>query len=195
VVATAEDFYDIVERHNDGSITVRTDAGAVVRIGLGEAMGVALNPTGTFEGDKTGFRIAFDTRMADNPRGWGAPSLKITDPNTPIRGSVKLYDIRSGGAIVEVTRPDGTSFGRFMVGDDGLIGVTGLEIGPHIFTLVQPPVGFTLNEFTSVAKSIDANGNPYVIMHVLDDIAGAVNFSVISDTDGEFRGWNLSRSR
>jgi len=185
--ATAEDFYDIIERHADGTITVRTDAGHLVRIQLTDGTNFdsnLLNPNGNFDGDRTGFRINLDTRTDSFGR-------QITDPNMSdgdiVSGSgidairVGTRSTTTGGGIVEITQPDGTSLGRFMVGDGGRIGITGLAPGSYRITLIQPPAGFTSNQFNSNARPVDANGNPVIDINVSEGRNTTPGFTLMPD--------------
>lgn len=115
----------------------------------------------------------------------------LRDPNTRSNdlisgsgiGAIRAgnSDITTGGGIIEVTQPDGTSLGRFMVGDDGVLGISGLTPGQYRITLVQPPRRFTNNQFNNNSRPVDANGNPFIDLTVNAGGNYVPNFNLIAE--------------
>jgi len=167
--STAEDFYDIVERHSDGTLTVRTDTGELVRIALDRETG-RLHPR-DIDGEVTGtrFNIRLETLFHGDPR----ENNFVRDANAVDSGmtddgrrdvSVMQSNINAVGAIVNVQYLDGqgniiNDIGNFMIGDDGVLSFTAIKNGQYRFTIIQAPHGFTLNQFNQNATNTDEDSN------------------------------------
>ena len=167
-ITTAEDFYDIVERHPNGLLTVRTDTGELVTIAITDQGRAALREMGEVV-ERTGLAIGVQTLVSfqgipvTNPeavmtQGGAVPATQLVTP-TPI-------DTRGG--IVEIHREDGSRLGNFMIGDNAALSIIGFEDGERVrITLIEPPNGFTLRQFVNdgTAQGVNSRGQPYVYLN------------------------------
>jgi len=180
----AEDFYDIVERHADGTLTVRTDSGELVRIMLGGIHHLAHHAGTDFV---TGVRIGFST-MVDSG---GSP---VRNPDARDGDIISGYGMSANrvhgagisglGGIVRVEQIDGSgntlrNLGHFMV--DSQSHIIDLPVGEYRFTLVESPHGFTNQSFLSIPNNLDSQGRPVVTTSITHGAVRGGAFHLIAE--------------
>lgn len=173
-ITSLEEFYDIVERHADGTVTVRTNTGELVRLALSNE---ALRGLAQYRGTPlvNGINIGFS-------------SFIYRDPDTGIVGFSRNPERRRGelvsgtpgigantvgnpwisglGGIVHVEQVDDQGnliidLGHFMA--DDILGLMNMPEGARYrLTLLKAPYDFTLNQYNQNATPVNANGNPYI---------------------------------
>lgn len=163
-----EDFYDIQQRYTDGTMSVLTNTGHVVRVGFGantmteaqemfEGIGVLINIRTRVAANSDG---SFGSEVMRNP----AARLSQLPPGSTLRNDVENQvgdaSIHIGGAIVEIVLEDGTNLGQFMLDEVGSVAIV-LPMGTHRVVLVQAPEGFTLNRYDNDHRPIDSQGRTY----------------------------------
>jgi len=170
VWTNAEDFYDVVTRHPDGTLTVRTNTGELVRIALDSRNLDLAQHAGTDL--RTGFGIGFQTLQYGSPDGRGI--VLAQDPHMQagqiISGSgvnanvVDRTDVSGLGGVVNVQQVDAngnvlTNLGNFMM--DGRMNIIDLPANATFrVTLVEPPAGFTNQQFNASGTQTNAQGQP-----------------------------------
>ena len=247
----AESFYDIVERHHDGTLTVKTNTGELVRIHLRNLyVEDVVTPLFSFQGpvvsydsrnpaagagsdhnNTNGFRLTFTTLanhlysrawLPISPDSYRNPLRHYANPEEGLFYFQPFTMIASPGAIVNISRLNiddidiffGSGFphdiindqllsrvnspefpgmqdprecmlrnmfsnahlngithiqeirdteitrnlGDFMVGDFGQLELMGLEPGFYVITLLEPPLGFTTNQFPLRDNAFNGGG-------------------------------------
>jgi len=194
VWTNAEDFFDIVTRHPDGTLTVRTNTGELVRIGLDR------NTISNFDRDNDGTALGTGLSLTFNTLAFGSQDGRSTifsnDPHMQVgqvisgsginANTVFNTEISGLGGVVQVQQVDSNGnvvrdLGNFMM--DGRLGIVDIPAGTYRVTLITPPPGFTNNQFNNANPQTDASGNQVSYANVSHGVVsgGGGGFSLVAE--------------